>query len=235
MLIRANKQVWLLLLCGLMTGLMLALGTWQLGRADEKRKWQAAMMQPKVYQSEWQTRIVDGNLFKMAGHYLSERQFLIDNKVVDGVPSYDVVTPFLALDGTLFFVNRGAVKAGESRDKLPTLADINVAEVSLLVRVYAPPKKSFRLSDAQYATAGWPKRVQYYDSDYFSEMLETEQITAVFPNEVRLEPQQAGVLTRHWHRRVLSPEKHMGYAFQWFAMAGTLLVLVGYYRYKKKL
>ncbi|SBS36310.1 SURF1 family protein [Marinomonas aquimarina] len=235
MLIRANKQVWLLLLCGLMTGLMLSLGTWQLGRADEKRKWQAAMMQPKVYQSDWLDHIVDGNLLKVVGHYLPERQFLIDNKVVNGVPSYDVVTPFLASDGTLFFVNRGAVPARSNREQLPTLSAIDALEASLLIRVYAPSKSSFRLSDAQYATAGWPKRVQYYDADYFTQVLATGQITVVFPTEVRLEPQQLGVLTRHWHRQVLSPEKHVGYAFQWFAMAGTLMVLVGYYRYKKKL
>lgn len=235
MLIRANKQFGLMLLCGLLVALMCSLGAWQLSRADEKRKWQLTVMQPKVYAEDWFAHIQDGNLLRVTGRYLSEQQFFLDNKVVEGTPSYDVVTPFITLDGVRFFINRGAVKALPNRHQLPQLDEMEDKLVNLLIRVYVPSKNAFRLSDAQYATAGWPKRVQYFDSSYFGEVVNVTRSADVFPAEVRLEPNQYGVLNRHWQSGVMTPEKHVAYAVQWFVMAGTLLFLMGYYRYKKKL
>lgn len=214
---------------------MCSLGAWQLSRADEKRKWQQAVMQPKVYVDDWFAHIKDGNLLRVTGRYVSGQQFFLDNKVVDGVPSYDVVTQFVSLEGVVFFVNRGAVKALPSRQQLPQLDVIEDKQVDLLLRIYVPSKDAFRLSDSQYASAGWPKRVQYYDSGFFGKTVSLVNWGSVFPAEVRLEPSQYGVLNRHWQRGVMSPEKHTAYAVQWFAMAGTLLLLMGYYRYKNKL
>lgn len=235
MLIRANKQFWLMLLCGLLVAMMCCLGLWQLSRAEEKRKWQAAVMQPKVYTADWFAHIADGNLLRVTGRYVFEQQFLLDNKVVNGAPSYDVITPFIALDRTVFFINRGAVSAPKDRQQLPQLKAMKEQAIDLLMRVYVPSKAAFRLSDAQYATVGWPKRVQYYDSGYFRGAVELIGGGEVFPVEVRLEAKQQGVLQRHWQSGVMSAEKHDAYAFQWFAMAGALLALMGYYRYKKKL
>lgn len=224
-----------MLLCGLLVALMCSLGAWQLSRADEKRKWQQTLMQPKVYTEDWFAHIQDGNLLQVTGRYLSEQQFLLDNKVVEGEPSYDVVTPFITPEGVGLFINRGAVKALPNRQQLPQLEEMEGKPVNLLVRVYVPSKRAFRLSDAQYASAGWPKRVQYFDSSYFGEIVHLSKLESVFPAEVRLEPHQYGVLNRHWQSGVMTSEKHTAYAVQWFAMAGTLLFLMGYYRYKKRL
>ena len=47
----------------------------------------------------------------------------------------------------------------------------------------------------------------------------------VFPYPVRIAAGEQGALTVNWQVVNMSPQKHHGYAVQWFAMAGVLLVV----------
>jgi surfeit locus 1 family protein len=40
-----------------------------------------------------------------------------------------------------------------------------------------------------------------------------------------LDPAEADGYTREWRPALMSPEKHLAYAIQWFMMAGTIMII----------
>ncbi|KZM38491.1 hypothetical protein OA92_23615 [Marinomonas sp. SBI22] len=213
--------------------LTLSLGFWQLDRAAQKEDYLARNQTNEIMQASSWVSAIDGQLIQLNGKYLSQYQFLIDNKTYQGKFGYDVIVPFLTkvgLDDVLFWVNLGWVEASVDRSKL-NKTNLPNAEVELQARVYLPAKKGFRLSDAQYQTQGWPSRVQYFDASFFQQLIGTEltqkkRHLLVSGFEMRLEAHQAGVQVRRWlPNNVMPPEKHLAYAFQWFALAFSLIVL----------
>ena len=48
---------------------------------------------------------------------------------------------------------------------------------------------------------------------------------AVFPFEVRIQPDSPHALVAEWTVVNQSPSKHIGYAVQWFAMAAVLVII----------
>ena len=56
----------------------------------------------------------------------------------------------------------------------------------------------------------------------------------VFDYSIRLAEATPGVLLRNWPVISTTPEKHRGYAVQWFAMAAALVLLYLYYSTRKR-
>ena len=48
---------------------------------------------------------------------------------------------------------------------------------------------------------------------------------SLFPYPVRIDPAQPGALSVDWQVINVSPEKHTGYAVQWFSMAAALALI----------
>lgn len=213
--------------------LTLSLGFWQLDRAEQKEAYLTRNQTHEIMpMSNWQNA-KDGQLIQLNGRYLSQYQFLIDNKTYQGKFGYDVIVPLLAklnADEMVFWVNLGWIEASVDRSVLES-TNLPSGEIQLQARVYLPAKKGFRLSDEQYQTQGWPSRVQYFDADFFqqsfkAELPKTKKRLVMSEFEVRLEAHQDGVQTRRWlPSNVMPPEKHLAYAFQWFALAFSLIVL----------
>jgi cytochrome oxidase assembly protein ShyY1 len=57
----------------------------------------------------------------------------------------------------------------------------------------------------------------------------------VYPLVIRLEIDQLGSLPRYWPSTVMSPEKHKGYAIQWFSMALAVLIAWLFFSFSKDL
>src|SRR3990167_3133537 len=84
----------------LMLGLLFRLGLWQLDRAHIKE----ALLERMAARSQVETTDLDSLLqlgddiadysVRVQGHYLNEFNFLLDNRVHDGVPGYEVLTAF---------------------------------------------------------------------------------------------------------------------------------------------
>ena len=55
----------------------------------------------------------------------------------------------------------------------------------------------------------------------------------VYPLVIRLELEQLGSLPRYWPSTVMSPEKHKGYAIQWFSMALAVLIAWLFFSFSK--
>lgn len=228
-----GKLLLFICLVAVFFSLTLSLGFWQLDRAEQKEAYLARNQTDEIMpMTNWQS-VKDGQLIQLEGHYLSQYQFLIDNKTYQGKFGYDVIVPFLArldAEDVVFWVNLGWIEASVDRSVL-VKTNVLSSDVQLQARVYLPSKKGFRLSDDQYQTHGWPSRVQYFDADFFqqsfkSELAQTEKRLVISGFEVRLEAHQEGVQARRWlPSNVMPPEKHLAYAFQWFALAFSLIVL----------
>jgi len=213
----------------LLLPVLLGLGFWQLERAAEKSALRDRYLQrggmPPVRVSG-QALGIEAMDFRHAiarGRYRAEWTVFLDNRVLDGRPGYEVLTP-LAIDGgeRYLLVNRGWVPWGESRRDLPRI-DTPDGPVEVAGRLRAPPRDYFTLEDEE-ALSEFQPRWQNLDLGRY------ERLTglAVSPLVLRLDPanDQGGGFARRWPQYQDSwIARHKGYAVQWFALALTLVVL----------
>lgn len=203
-----------------------ALGMWQLGRADEKRALQAEYdrraHQPPISLDGQLRRGEDLRFYRVVaeGTYEPERQILLDNRVHAGSVGYYVVTPLRLRDSdTRVLVNRGWVALGRNRAELPAVRPpAGVQRVTGIATV--PLERTFTLGDGAQGT-GWQAVWPYLDlARYRAETAQSLQ-----PVVILLDPQSDGGYVRQWARLDAGIATHQGYAFQWFALALALVAL----------
>ena len=117
---------------------LVSLGLWQLDRADQKRTIENAIVNANTGPVELIANgreLLDKEYYdvRLQGNYLSDKQFLYDNQIVDQVSGYYVLTPFILTDQLgVVLVNRGFIPWNGQREKL---ADIAVDSVSREIKV----------------------------------------------------------------------------------------------------
>lgn len=212
----------------LLLPLLLALGFWQLDRGQQKAKMQTAFAkqfsQPPVTLAE--VDLTDpARLYQRVivfGHYDSAHQVLLDNQVRGGQPGYHVLTPLRLPEGGAILVNRGWIGLGESRQVLPALV-APIEAVKVTGWLAQPAQPGLKLGDATGSDRRWPRVVPYVDYDRLATVLAYPLLPAV----VLLEPEAAWGFERDWQPRFggFGPERHQGYAVQWFSLAAALVIL----------
>lgn len=210
-----------------MLALLVGLGFWQLDRAEQKQARLAALAAAREARPVDITAGAPGSeaLFRPArlrGRYDAAHQFLLDNQVRNGRVGYRVLTPLrVAAAAPAVLVDRGWVPAAADRAQLPEIPAPggSVAPQGL---VYGGPSVGLRLGPPA-ASGDWPRRLQYLDFGYVAEVLGYPIRDYV----LRLDPDAPGGYARDWPQPALGPERHLGYAVQWFSLAAALLVLAG--------
>lgn len=207
---------------------LVALGFWQLERADEKAdleaRWSARQSEAPVpltalagdapEQLAYRRVSLQGEF--LAGHYL-----LLDNRVQQGRFGNEVVGLLMLADSDqVVLVNRGWVPSDPARLVLPEVSEPG-GPVALTGHIYVSPGKPYLLGEQQLAPP-WPVRIQALDNDVLAPLVATVTDAALYPHPVRIDSGQPGALTVAWQLVNASPEKHQGYAFQWFTMAAVL-------------
>ena len=71
---------------------------------------------------------------------------------------------------------------------------------------------------------GCPKQIQAVEMDKIGELLKRDG-ASLFPYTVRIDSDQPGALAVDWQIINVSPQKHHGYAVQWFSMAAALALI----------
>lgn len=215
-------KVWLLITVTAFI-ILSKLGYWQLQRAEEKAI-QLSQLEQLQQQGalNWQQLAVltkaqaDGVMFAGDGRWLKPYVWLLDNQIVDGKVGYDVIIPVQNTEKSRpLLVNLGWVAAGNSRAELPELAIPEHLQLHGLIRSEVG---GFRLG-ANTEAAGWPQRIQ---------QPELEQMAAQLPASsypFLLYQQGASPFLPHYQAVVMPPEKHHGYAFQWFMLAIAIVAV----------
>lgn len=205
--------------------LFIYLGTWQMHRADEKlfllrsfkqRAHQVPLQADKL-SSQHDLRFYRAQL---NGFFDNEHTILLDNKIHQGKVGYEVYTPFRANGlAAPILVDRGFVESHQ-RNELPNIPAIT--DETVIIGLFNEPPRFAALGEMIDGNPSrWPLRVEFIDLRQISEQLKTH----FFPYILILDPKHTAAFDLQWEIVVMSPERHQGYALQWFAFALTLLIL----------
>lgn len=199
--------------------LLLALGGWQLQRAEQKRVWlQQLSAAPSTTVSSALERLarVDWVPVRLEVELMPVKVFLLDNRTWQGRVGYDVVVPVRVDAGPLWLARLGWVAAPVRRDQLPELqlqpqwlpieAVLSRAQASITLAVSGPE-------------AGWPRRIQSLDM----EQIRTALAVPVEPLVLHLSSRvDDSIQPRELRHTGMPPVRHLGYAAQWFGLALAL-------------
>ena len=207
--------------------LMTALGFWQLARAEEKaalaEAFESRQKQPPTPLSSAQERAPEALAYlpvELTGHFREGEYFLLDNRTQGGRFGNEVLGVFeLSGSDELVLVNRGWVPADPARLQWPEVPPVP-GRVTLRGHVYVSPGHPYLLAETPLED-NWPRRIQAVEMNKLASVLPADR--GLFPYPVRLDDGEAGALSVDWRVINVSPEKHTGYAVQWFAMAAVLL------------
>lgn len=219
--------LWLLALCALAT--FVSAGTWQWGRALEKQ----ALLQARegIVESRRAQPLVDAlggpvdalDWVVGSGRFLPTPLVLLDNQQRDGRVGLGVFAAFDPVDGIPLLVDLGWVPWPEGR-RLPVLEPLPDGRLELEGLMLAPPSAGLALGPALQGQD---------DGRLLAMRLELEAVAdalglpALAPRVLRLDPaiplghqRDLDVLPN-----TLPPEKHRGYAVQWFGLAAATVVI----------
>ena len=203
--------------------ILIKLGFWQLERAEEKTALQAryAKQQMALPVPLSTLNSLDKLAYKpvqIIGVVDNDFTILLDNRIFDGQVGYQVLSPVLMQNGQTVLVNRGWIAGFLDRRRLPEVPPI-YGQVRLLGNIYLPLGKAVTLAADQWSNE-WPLIVQWVDIDRLALHLNRR----LLPFTVRLKAESDGALTVDWPTVNVKPEKHKGYALQWFTMALALML-----------
>jgi len=205
--------------------LLVSLGFWQLDRAGQKRTLQTAfaagseaVVDPVAAELPTLPRYQQ---VVLRGRFDTQHQFLLDNMTDGGAAGYQVLTPFRpeGWDASII-VNRGWVKKDFTRPELPVV-EVDELPRELSGRLAPLPRPGISLVSAPQTEASWPRVVQFPQMEELAQSLGQTLVA----RSILLDADAADGYLRRWQPVELGPERHIGYAVQWFALAATLLII----------
>jgi len=221
-----RRPFWLPTVAALaVVALTVSAGIWQTHRAQYKRALQArydaqakappiALPGEPFSPDEFRYRRVT-----VTGRFDPAHEIFLDNRILNGKPGYNVVTPLKLQSGAAYvLVDRGWVVRNSDRTLLPEIR--TPLGIVTIEGIAVPPSgKYFELSSNTVEGKVW-------------ENLHFKRMQAQLPQ--RLQPLMVAQLNdtgdgliRHWERPDVGIEMHVGYAFQWFSLAAATIVIYG--------
>ena len=214
---------------------LVSLGFWQLDRADQKRTIEASIQKANTGVVELivnQNELLNKEYYevRLQGSYVSDKQFIYDNQIVDQASGYYVLTPFvLTGQSNAIMINRGFIPWNGRRDQLDDIAvDSAFREVKIQV---SRPIKRIELKTSDISNQ-FPVLIQAIDFDVIEEISSASFVDVIG----LLDPSSDDGFVRKWEPYTGSIEKHIGYAIQWFLMAlvlGIIGIRIGLKQRKK--
>ena len=205
---------------------LLSLGRWQLNRAAEKR-----VLFQQFASGTDATRSVDAATppltrfqhVEARGRFDASRQVLIDIADDERGAGYYVITPFLLDGGGALLVNRGWVPYGVSHQVLPKI-EVDGGQRRITGRTDHMPAPGMRLGQRATLKPPYPVVASYPTFAELQALLKEPSLSRA-GELVLLDRDQPDGYVRSWRAPGFPPERHIGYAVQWFALAAALLVI----------
>ena len=220
--------------------LFLSLGFWQLDRAEQKRSQHSFFEKRQIKEAV----NLDHNVIKTAdtadlvwrkvnatGNFLEQHQILLDNQVHAGQAGYYVYTPFRLEDSEdIILVNRGWVSTNNDRNLRPRLI-MTEGIININGVIKEEPRTGLLLTKEHVEKLSETiTRVQRLT------IAEVSDITKIklLPFIMRLSSESKHGYTKKRQSHNSGENVHMGYAYQWFALAITLLAIYLIINIKKR-
>lgn len=227
---RFRPGLWPSVAVALLLPLLIALGFWQLDRAGQKEALEEA------YRSRQASPPIDlltagedrrrreemlWRRVQLRGEYLPDKQYLLDNQIKGGEPGYLIFSPFrLAGRQDIVLVNRGWLPLEGDRNTVP---EVPPPEDEVVEGTAKEPQSAGLFLGGPVAEELGPGFVRVQQLDL--EAVARDNEWRLLPYVVRLDEQPGSGFVRNWKAPGFGREKHLGYAFQWFAMAAALLII----------
>jgi cytochrome oxidase assembly protein ShyY1 len=210
----------------LLLPLLVSLGFWQLGRGAEKTALLASYAERRAAAPMASNELLHSTdpayrRVHLYGQFDGAHSLLLDNRQRNGKVGIELLQPFQdRASGLWLLVNRGWLPWPDRRitPQFTTPTDV----LSLDAWVYVAPGATFQLH-ADPASSTWPQTITAVEPAKLWKTLERDG----FAYELRTEPGPASY-EADWPVVAMGPEKHFGYAVQWFAMATALFGLYLY-------
>ncbi|OGO93334.1 MAG: hypothetical protein A3F41_01365 [Coxiella sp. RIFCSPHIGHO2_12_FULL_44_14] len=208
---------------GFILCVLIVLGHWQLHRYEDKKTllhhYQSALQAiphtlVHLISSQQDIRFQP---VQVVGHYLNDETLLLPNRFYRHRLGFEVFTPLQLTKGNkILLIDRGWVAA--DHQKIPVFKPIHGQErLSGYIDIVQP---SFILGKNILDPLQRPLIIQRID---FHELNQLWQ-QSFYPFIIRLSPRAAHGFVRHWIVLNTPPERHLGYAIQWFALTFALLI-----------
>ncbi|OGA26134.1 MAG: hypothetical protein A3I02_07365 [Betaproteobacteria bacterium RIFCSPLOWO2_02_FULL_67_26] len=208
----------------------LALANWQLGRAHEKEgmaaRLEALASGPAVTlpADAMKAEDLEWRRVTVRGRFEPRHAVFIDNRIRRGVAGYHVVMPLeigsagggtSGGGGRYVLVNRGWIAGTRDRARLPEVKTPDeMVEITGLA--ITPSRRFLELSGQSAEGKVW--------QNLTLERYRQAVPIALQPVVIQQESPLDDGLAREWDPPDLGVDKHYGYAFQWLALALTILV-----------
>lgn len=217
-----HSLLWPTLAAAILLAVTLAAGKWQLDRAHYKAvlqaQFDARMNAPPVMLdgSPLDAQAMHGRRVQVLGRFDPAHEIFIDNRNWQGQPAYQVLTPLLIDSSSVaVLVDRGRV-IRDWNGPLPVVP-VPAAPVRIEGIAVPPPGKYLELSRQVVQGKVW----QNLDLPRYAAGLPYPLLSVLV---TQLNDTGDG-LHRQWQRPDTGVEKHLGYAFQWFAMGAAIVIL----------
>lgn len=216
---------WLISLLALFIFLLfIRLGFWQIARAHEKQLllqqatewihrvpllWQPTQPAPSPYRPV----SVTGELLPTI--------FLLDNQHHDHQFGYDVLMGLRLANDQVVMLDYGWIKGDQMRQQFPIIQLPRQIRQTVQGYTYYPSAKQWVLGQAFEKKRADLVVIEQINVKIIEQFLHK----SVYPFIIRLYPEQSVKYRRDWPIVAMPPERHYGYAVQWFAMALAVLIL----------
>ena len=204
------------------------LGYWQLSRAQEKQQRLELLAENENsvvtnLGSISEAEISDFSKVELEVELASRKSILVENKIQNGNLGYHALNLVHEVESNKYIlVNRGWVEGLANRSDVPQV-DLPANYWQLKARFY-PINSQVLSGDAEIEEYGNTIRIPVLDSSVL-QGLEKLLSADIEPYVLRIDKQDTYALEVDWAWVSMAPEKHLGYAFQWFALSLAFLIV----------
>lgn len=206
---------------------MVKLGYWQLDRAEQKQRWQqqlehrinASPLNLSQLQRQLQNEDNPSGFRADITGTAIDKVLLLDNQVVKGQVGYLAYQPLqLTTQSPWLLIELGFIATGAERAILPQIPRMQ-GHYHLTGKLYR--REANPLSKDLLPEPGWPSRIQNLHFKQLAELMGHD----VLPVVLQPDTIPSINLPRPWQPIPMPSERHLGYALQWFSLAGALALL----------
>lgn len=205
------------------------LGLWQLHRAADKahflelRDRQETIDHLPIFDRDKDRDLYLFRPVTVKGQFFKDSYWYLDNKIQNGRVGYEVVALFRTAQQKLVLVNLGWLQAYKDRSQLPPVS-LPQGSVTLSGRIYFGDENRF-VGHENISFAKTTVIPQIVFSEMTQEIVQYAPDLTLMPYVIQLSEANPFGYARNWQGELMPPEKHIGYAVQWFAMALAILVI----------
>jgi cytochrome oxidase assembly protein ShyY1 len=156
----------------------------------------------------------------VSGRYLQDEELLVRNRPLDGNPGFEVLTPLLLDNGTVFIVDRGFVPTGSKQDRPDHVPEPTTDRVTVIVRLQG----SEPVIDGRTAASG---EIQTINLPTVASFVAKPTYTRAYGLMVSESPSVA-TRPRAQPEPTLDEGLHISYAIQWVLFALMAFLGLGY-------